>query len=108
MPYYLRCPMIIYNVTVNVDDSIHYEWLEWMKTEHIKKVVATGHFNSYRLCKVLSAEDTGFTYAIQYFCLSMEEYKRYEATHAPRLRQEAIDKFQDKALSFRTLLDVLE
>ncbi|MEO8448027.1 MAG: DUF4286 family protein, partial [bacterium] len=27
--------MILYNVTVNVDDSVHDEWLEWMKTIHI-------------------------------------------------------------------------
>ena len=26
--------MIIYNVTINVDDSIHAQWREWIK-EHI-------------------------------------------------------------------------
>ncbi|NCF42859.1 MAG: DUF4286 family protein, partial [Bacteroidetes bacterium] len=23
--------MIIYNVTINIEDSVHSEWLKWMK-----------------------------------------------------------------------------
>ena len=33
--------MIIYNVTINIDASIHDEWLAWIK-EHIPQVLATG------------------------------------------------------------------
>ena len=32
--------MIIYNVTINVDDSIHAQWREWIK-EHIPQVLGT-------------------------------------------------------------------
>ena len=35
---------IIYNVTVNIDDSVHDEWLEWMQTQHIPDVMSTGYF----------------------------------------------------------------
>ena len=35
--------MVIYNVTVNIDDSAHDEWLIWIK-EHIPQVLATGKF----------------------------------------------------------------
>ena len=27
--------MIIYNVTVNVDESIHTDWLNWMQNKHV-------------------------------------------------------------------------
>ena len=27
--------MIIYNVTINIDHSVHEDWLEWMKNEHV-------------------------------------------------------------------------
>ena len=53
-------------------------------------------------------EDTGTTYAIQYFCPSLEEFHKYEQTQAPRLRQVAIDKFQNQFVAFRTLLEVVE
>ena len=45
--------MIIYNVTVNIDDSIADQWLAWIK-EHIPQVLATGKFTDAKLTKVLS------------------------------------------------------
>ena len=33
--------MIIYNVTINVEDSIHSDWILWIK-EHIREVLDTG------------------------------------------------------------------
>ena len=34
--------MYIYNVTTNIDESVHDEWLHWMKEIHIPDVLATG------------------------------------------------------------------
>ena len=36
--------MIIYNVTVKIDTNQYEDWLNWMKSEHIPKVMATGFF----------------------------------------------------------------
>lgn len=33
--------MIVYSVTVNIDSSIHEDWLAWMKSKHIPDVMAT-------------------------------------------------------------------
>jgi len=30
--------MILYNVTVSLDPSIHADWLEWMRNVHIRLV----------------------------------------------------------------------
>ncbi|MFY8191068.1 MAG: DUF4286 family protein, partial [Bacteroidia bacterium] len=59
--------MIIYNVTINVEDSIHQEWLAWMQEKHLAEVMATGMFSSYKMLKLLSRQEdeTGTTYAIQ-------------------------------------------
>jgi hypothetical protein len=100
--------MIIYNVTVNVEDSIHLDWLSWMKSKHLKDVVGTGCFTSYRMCRLLATQDTGVTYAIQYFAPSLDDYHRYDQQFAPKLRQEVIDRYQDKFVAFRTLMEVVE
>jgi hypothetical protein len=100
--------MIIYNVTVNVEDSIHQEWLSWMKSKHLKEVVSTGCFTSYRMCRLLGTQDTGVTYAIQYFAPTIDHYHRYDQQYAPKLRQEGIDRFQEKMVAFRTLMEVVE
>ncbi|HTA26990.1 MAG TPA: DUF4286 family protein [Bacteroidia bacterium] len=100
--------MIIYNVTINVDDTIHLSWLEWMRNEHIPAVLSTGLFSGYRICRLLAIEDEGATYSIQYSCNSLVEYNEYKERHAPGLQKEMAGKFKDKFTAFRTLMEVVE
>ena len=62
--------MIIYNVTVSlVDQSIHQDWLKWMKEIHIPNVLATGLFIENKIAKIHAEEEGGISYSIQYFDL---------------------------------------
>jgi hypothetical protein len=100
--------MIIYNVTVNIDKSIHNEWLVWIK-EHILQVLATGQFTEAKLTRVLVEEDMGgVTYSIQYRAISRDHLEAYYKLHADRLRQEGLKKFADKMLAFRTELQIID
>src|ERR1700689_4656908 len=100
--------MIIYNVTLNVDDSIHFKWLEWMQKEHIPEMLSTGLFTGYRMCRLLDVEDEGSTYSVQYSCHSLIEYNKYKEEYAPHMQQEGVKRFQDKFLGFRTLMEGIE
>ena len=53
--------MLIYNVTINIDDTVHDEWLLWMKDKHIPDMLATGKFSHAKMTKVLVEEDLGGT-----------------------------------------------
>jgi hypothetical protein len=98
--------MIIYNVTVGVDKSIESEWLTWMKTFHIPNVMRTGKFVSQRMLKVLTHDDPhSASYAIQYSAVSMDVLQQYLDAHAPVLRKEVQDKFGDKQIAYRTILE---
>jgi len=98
--------MIIYNVTINIDQSVHEEWLKWMKEVHIPDVMLTGIFSSTRMLKILGDEDSGgHTYAIQYSCESVGQFRKYEELYAPSLRASTDAKFKDKYVAFRTLLE---
>jgi hypothetical protein len=99
--------MIIYNVTLNVDTDVHEEWLAWMKSIHIPEVMATGLFLDNRICRVLSDDDGGITYAVQYTCADMATYERYKSEHAPRLQAETQKRYGGRFAAFRTLLEVL-
>jgi hypothetical protein len=100
--------MIIYNVTSNIDESIHEEWLTWIK-EHIPQVLATGKFEKATLSRVLVEEELGgVTYAVQYRTNSREALEAYYQEDAPRLRAEGLKRFADKVLSFRTELKILD
>lgn len=100
--------MIIYNVTVNVDDTIHDEWLLWIK-EHILQVLATGKFEKATLTKVLVEEELGGqTYSIQYRSYSREALEAYYKEDAENLRQEGLKRFAGKSLAFRTELQIVD
>jgi hypothetical protein len=99
--------MIIYNVTVNIENDVRDEWVKWMQETHIPDVMKTGHFTEYRMSKVLVNEESGTTYSIQYTAPSMAELDVYLEQHAPRLKREVAIKYEGKFVAFRTLLEVI-
>lgn len=100
--------MIIYYVTINIEDDVHHQWLEWLQKEHIPEMLSTGLFTGYRLCRLLDVDDEGTTYSVQYSCKSLVEYNTYKDQYAPRMQQEGLKRFKDKFVAFRTLLEVVE
>src|ERR1700710_1645034 len=97
--------MIVYNVTIKIDLSVHDKWLRWMKDEHIPRVLETGCFTGNKMYRVLEENTTdGITYAIQYFANSTTDYFDYKANHGARMQKESQDMFPDKFTAFRTLL----
>ena len=100
--------MILYNVTINIHESVHDQWMRWMQEKHIADVLATGKFSAARMVKVLVEEDMGgTTYSIQYTTDSKESLQRYYDEDAPRLREEGLQLFGDKMLAFRTELELI-
>ncbi|MEM9685599.1 MAG: DUF4286 family protein [Bacteroidota bacterium] len=100
--------MYIYNVTVNVEEDIHDQWLQWMRTTHIPEMIATGKFTHAKMLKVLVEEETGgITYSIQYVTDSKGTLEKYYAEDASRLRQDGMSRFADKFVAFRTELEVI-
>lgn len=67
--------MVVYNVTVNIEEDVEKDWINWMKTVHIPEVMQTGCFNGHKFLRLLNEnpEATGVTYAIQYFLDSVAE-----------------------------------
>ena len=99
--------MIIYNVTVKVDNDIAQNWVQWMKEEHIPELMKTGLFVDYRLCYLLEQDETeGKTYTAQYFCDNMEHYNTYINEHASKMRQKGFERFGNKFAAFRTVMKV--
>ena len=100
--------MIIYNVTTNIHESVHDQWMIWMQHKHIPEMLATGKFSSARMVRVLIEEEMGgTTYSVQYTTASKETLQKYYLEDAPKLRDEALQLFGDKILSFRTELELI-
>ncbi|MDN3659245.1 DUF4286 family protein [Ferruginibacter paludis] len=100
--------MIIYNVTTKIDASIKNDWVEWAKNEHIPEIVGTGCFSNATLAQLLETDDTeGPTYTIQYHAESKALYNAYIEKFAPLMRQKAFDKWGNKFIAFRSLMQVV-
>lgn len=99
--------MIIYNVTINIDDSVHDKWMAWMQEKHINDVLATGKFVSAKMVKVIVDEKEGKTYSVQFLAENRQKLEAYYLEHAPQLRQESLQMFGDKMLAFRTELEII-
>lgn len=99
--------MIIYNVTVSIDEDVHDEWLAWMKEVHIPDVMKTGLFIESKILRILAHAEEGQSYSIQYSCEDMKTLHQYQAHHAQRLQAEHTAKYEGKFAAFRTLLEVI-
>jgi hypothetical protein len=100
--------MILYSVTVNIDNEVHDEWLHWMKTEHIPDVLSTGLFVDNKILRMLDeVENGGVTYSFQYYLNNAEDFQTYQQHHAARLQDEHARRYQDRFVAFRTLLEVV-
>lgn len=100
--------MIIYNVTIKIDEDIQTDWLGWIRDEHIPAVMATGCFKSFKILRLLMDEPDGITYSVQYMTDEMSDILKYQDNFARTLQQEHIDRFTNRFVAFRTLLQEVE
>jgi hypothetical protein len=101
--------MILYNVTVNIEKDSETDWVIWMKETHIPDVLATGMFMENKFYKILhDSEDGSVNYSVQYFTDSMDKIKEYQKTFALKLQNDVKEKFGEKFVVFRTLLETVE
>ena len=99
--------MYIYNVTINVENAIHLQWLDWMKNSHIPAMLATNKFSKALMTKVMVEEEMGgITYSVQYTTDSKQTLERYYKEDAPTLRAQG-KAFEGNYIAFRTELEVI-
>lgn len=100
--------MYIYNVTINIEETVHEKWLKWMQEKHIPEMLALGKFSKALMSKVMIEEDMGgITYSVQYTTDSKKTLDAYYKEDASKMRTEGIKLFGTKFVAFRTELNVV-
>lgn len=102
--------MYFYNVTVNLENDIVEDWLDWMKNKHIPDVLSTGYFVSYKMAKLIEpeSEPNTTTFMIQYELKSLDDLKVYRETVMPQLQKEHNERYADKFVAFRSVIQWIE
>jgi hypothetical protein len=100
--------MILYNITINVTSDIESDFISWMKETHIPEVLDTGIFYEHKFFRLLhDSEDGSTNYCIQYFTENLKMMMEYESKHAADLSAKTQERYKDKAIAFRTLLETI-
>lgn len=100
--------MILYNVTIILDEEIHENWLKWLKNENLQEIMNTGFFISYRILKVLDSPNEGLTYCIQFIADSAEKYYEFLQINPKLLQTNIPSEFQNKFVVFSTLMEFID
>ena len=100
--------MYIYNVTINIEESAHKKWRQWMQEKHIPDMLATGKFSKALMSRVQVEEEMGgLTYSVQYTTDPKETLNKYYQEDANRLRKEIQQLFPNQFVAFRTELEII-
>ena len=81
-----------------------------MKEVHLPEVMDTGKFVSYGFYKIQNheLEDKSNNFSVQYLANNMEDYLDYVNQYGLALKQKTLEKYGEKVLAFRTLLESVD
>jgi len=95
-------------MSIQIDPLIEKEWVQWQKQEHIPEVMASAQFVDYKFYRLLEQDETeSIFYVMQFFAATEGHYKKFIQEYAGDLRQKAFDRWGDKFIAFRTVMEVV-
>ena len=100
--------MILFNITIILDNEIHNEWLHWMKTRQIPDIMNTGCFVSNRLLHVLDSPNEGVTYCVQYISDSLKKLNEFKQKHEHSIQAKLPEQFNNKLVLFSTVMEFID
>jgi hypothetical protein len=100
--------MILYNVTIILENEIQIEWLNWMQREQIPALMETGLFVSYRMLKVVDSPNEGVTYCVQFISDSIQKLNEFKEKHEGLLNANTPIEFNNKVVIFPTVMEFID
>lgn len=101
--------MIVYNITFKVDLDIVDEWERYMKRIYIPMIMDTGKFDSHRLCRLMGVDESdGFTYSLQLESPNLLTYRLFQEKDAYPIQKAHALRYQNRYVSFTTIMKVVD
>lgn len=100
--------MILYNITVIIDDSINTEWLSYMNETFLPLAMGSDLIASNRFLKVIDSPNEGITYCLQFIFDDMGVYQQFQQYHYASLMEAHTLQFQNRFVSFSSLMEFID
>jgi Domain of unknown function (DUF4286) len=98
--------MLLYNLTIGIDKTAEQEWLTWMKDNYIPGAMSSNLLTESKIFKVLHDDDEPtVSYSIQFFSDNIQLISLYLEKIEPILSEALMQRFKDRHVAFRTLLE---
>lgn len=97
--------MLLFNVTVIIEDASAADWLAWMKEIHIPQLMATDCFVSYRFLKIVDSPNEGTSYCVQFIAEDKANHQTFLDLHEQQFIAEMYAKYPNKLVTFSTLME---
>ena len=101
--------MVLYNITINIDNDREEEFIDWMKQEYLSRIMQTGLFYEKRFFRLLHDDGSGgVNFSAQFLAESMEDLEFFQAKYAPLLSEIIKEKFGSQFVSYRSVLESVD
>jgi hypothetical protein len=102
--------MFVYSVLVTIKKEIENEWREFMLNKHLRDVLNTRCFTSYKMLRELSEteNDEYVNYRIDYNLVSKDKMDNYISDYSKELRDDVVKIFDGKFTATRTFSEVIK
>lgn len=99
------CSMLLFNVTVIIEEASAPEWLTWMQEDHISRLMEKDCFVSYRLLKIVDSPNEGVSYCVQFIAENEAKHQTFLDLHEQQFTAEMYTKYPNKLVTFSTLME---
>lgn len=99
--------MILFNITIIIEEGINDEWLQWINREFIPEITTTNLFTSSRLLRVIDSPNEGITYSLQFTLDGIDQYNTFRANYQDKLMAGHANRFENKFVSFSSLMEFI-
>lgn len=98
--------MLIFNTTLHLEDSIHDECLEYLKSEYIPKSLVGNFLEQPSLARIeRQHEESGISYALQFRTKDIDSLNKWAEEVGKYVQQQLTEKFGNKVNGFATLME---
>ena len=101
--------MYLYNITYHIQQEIAGQWMDWLKNEHLNKLLKQNFIQKAQLIKVNTpTESIDQSFAIHYYINSKSDLIFLQKYLHQNMPIQLKKKFGEQVLFFATELEIVE
>lgn len=97
--------MLLFNVTVIVDENSAADFLSWMKQNHIPQLMETDCFVSHRFLQIKDSPNEGLSFCVQFIAENEASHQRFLDLHEQAFIAAMYNRYPQKLVTFSTLME---